>query len=146
MANITRTDPFREIARFDPFREAFPAWGRLRRLFDELPAEPAIKLDVAESDKAYTVKAELPGVKKEDIAVEVDGNQVSITAEVKREKEEKKGEEVLHSERYYGRQFRSFTLGREIDRTKVEAKYADGVLELTLPKNGKVPTARIAIQ
>ena len=148
MANITRTDPFQALARFDPFRDidAVPTWGRLRKLFQDLPAEPAIKLEVAENDAAYTVKADLPGVKKEDIAVEVEGNQVSISAEVKRETEEKKGEEVVHSERYYGKQFRSFTLGRDIDREKVAAKYADGVLELTLPKNGKVPTGRIAIQ
>jgi HSP20 family protein len=65
MANITRTDPFREIARFDPFRdtEAFPSWGKLRRFFQELPAEPTIRLEVAENEKAYTVKADLPGVK-----------------------------------------------------------------------------------
>ena len=101
MANIIRTDPFQDLFRFEPLRDAegfFPA--RLRRLFQDFPAEPAIKLDVTEDDKAYHVKAELPGVKKEDIAVEIEGNQVSLTAEVKREKEEKKDEKVVHSERY----------------------------------------------
>ena len=147
MANITRTDPFQDLFRFEPLRDAegfLPA--RLRRLFQDFPAEPAIKLDVTEDDKAYHVKAELPGVKKEDIAVEIDGNQVSLTAEVKREKEEKKDEKVVHSERYYGRQFRSFTLGREIDRKAAAAKFADGVLELTLPKNGGAPTQKLTIQ
>ena len=148
MSNIIRTDPFQDVARFDPFREfeGFPTWGRLRRFFHELPTEPTIRIDVTEAEKAYTVKAEIPGVKKEDISVEVDGSQVSISVEVKREKEEKKGETVVHSERFYGRQFRTFTLASEIDRKKVEAKYADGVLELMLPKSGGLTAERITIQ
>jgi HSP20 family protein len=148
MTNITRFDPFQQIARFEPFREleGFATWPRsLRRLFEEMPTEPGIKIDVTEDDKAYKVKADLPGVKKEDIVVEVEGNMVSITAEVKREKEEKKDEKVVHTERYFGSQFRSFTLGQEIDRNKVEAKFADGVLELTLPKAGGTTPQRIAI-
>ena len=136
MANITpRNETFRELAAFDP----------LRRFFQGLPAEPTIRLDVAEDDKAYTVKAELPGVAREDIAVDVDGNQVSISAEVKREKEEKKGATV-HSERFFGRQYRSFTLARDIDRDKVEAKYHDGILEITLPKDGNAQASKIAIR
>ena len=115
-------------------------------MFQEMPVEPTIKLDVTEDDKAFHVKADLPGVKKEDISVEVEGNQVCVTAEVKRETEEKKDEKVVHSERYYGKQFRSFTLGREIDRDKVEAKFSEGVLELTLPKDGTTPASRIAIK
>jgi HSP20 family protein len=145
MSNITRTDPFREFALRSEF-EGFPSLGRLRRMFGDLPAEPTIKVEVTEDERAYKVKADLPGVKKEDIAVEVDGNQVSISAEVKREKEEKEAGEVVHSERYYGKQFRSFSLGRDIDRKKVEAKYADGVLELTLPKNDATATGKIAIK
>jgi len=137
MANITRYDPFKELAAFDPFSDnwlRFPRWLR-----EATPAEPAIKLDVTEDEKGYRVKAEMPGVKKEDIEIQVDGNQVSLSAELKREKEEKKGETVVHSERYYGKQFRSFTLGQDIDRAKAEAKFTDGILELTLPKaaNGK---------
>jgi HSP20 family protein len=147
MANITKVDPFTELFRFEPFRdleEFFP--NRMRRFFREMPAEPSIKLDVSEDEKAYHVKAELPGVKKEDISVEIEGNQVSLAAEVKREQEEKKGEKVVHSERYYGRQFRSFTLATPIDRNAAEAKFADGVLDLTLPKAGPAPNQKIAIQ
>ena len=147
MANITKVDPFADLFRFEPFRDVegfFPA--RLRRLFNEFPAEPTIRLDVSEDDKAYHVKAELPGVKKEDISVEIDGNQVSLAAEVRREKEEKKDEKVVHTERYYGKQFRSFTLSREIDRKKAEARFADGVLQLTLPKNGSPAAERVTIQ
>jgi HSP20 family protein len=148
MSNITRIDPLQDLARFEPFREfeQLMGWPRFRRWMNELPAEPTIKLDVTEDDKAYCVKAELPGVKKEDIQVEVKGDQVSISAEVKREKEEKKGETVVHSERFYGRQYRSFTLGQEIDRKNVAARFQDGVLELTLPKNGHGAAQRIAIQ
>ena len=146
--NITKSGPFQDLTRFDPFREmeAFAPWPSLRRFFRELPPEPAIKLDVSEDDKAYHVKADLPGVKKEDIAVEIDGNQVSLTAEVRRETEAKKDEKTVHTERYYGKQFRSFTLGREIDRKKAEAKFADGVLQLTLPKNGSPAAERVTIQ
>jgi HSP20 family protein len=148
MANIiTRNDPFAELARFDPFRdfEAFFGTPR-RRWLAEMPSEPSIKIDVTEDDKAYHVKAELAGVKKEDIDVEIDGNQVSLSAEVKREKEEKEGETVVHSERYYGRQYRSFTLAKEIDRSKAEAKFDNGILDLTLPKNGGTASQRVKIQ
>jgi len=149
MSNITRTDPLTELARFEPFRdlENFMGWPRFRRWMHELPAvEPTMKVDVTESDSNFIVKADLPGVKKEDIAIEVKGDQVSITAEVKRETEEKKGDTLVHSERYYGRQFRSFTLGTEIDRNNVAAKFADGVLELTLPKIEKAAVKRIAVE
>ena len=99
-------------------------------------------MDVSEDDKAYHVKAEVPGVKKEDIHVAVEDNQVSITAEVKQEKEEKKGETVLRSERYYGMQSRSFTLMHDVDQGKAEAKYQDGILELTLPKKSNGGTVK----
>jgi HSP20 family protein len=136
MVNITRFDPLSDLVSFVPFGnfEDFFRVPRMRSLVRDLPAEPGIKMDVAEDDKAYHVKAEVPGVKKEDIHVSVEGNQVSITAEVKKEKEEKKGETVLRSERYYGMQSRSFTLMHDVDQDKAEAKYQDGVLDLTLPK------------
>jgi HSP20 family protein len=141
MANITRFDPFKELARLDPFTSGWP----LLRRWAEAPSEPAIKLDVTEDEKAYFVKAEMPGVKKEDIDVQVDGDTVSLTAEVKREKEEKNGETVLHSERYYGRQYRSFALGQSIDRAKAQAKFENGVLNLTLPKATAAAGEKIAI-
>jgi HSP20 family protein len=148
MANIKRYDPFSGIVRFDPFmemRDLFPA-NRLRTLFGEMPTEPEIKMDVTEDDKAYHVKADIPGVKKEDIHVDIDGGQVSITAEMKKETEEKKGSTVLRSERYYGQQFRSFTLRHEVDQAKAEAKYANGVLELTLPKKATTEARHLTVQ
>lgn len=136
MSKLTRFDPFSEVARMDPFRgvENFFKGFDLRPAWSDMNIEPRIKMDVTESDQAYTVKAEIPGVKKEDIKVDIEGNQVSISAEARKESEEKKGDAVVRSERYYGKQFRSFTLGADIDEAKSEATYRDGVLELTLPK------------
>lgn len=108
--------------------------------------EIQIKIDVAEDQNAYTVHAEVPGVKKEDIQVTVDGAQVSISAEVKNEKEVKEGNRVLRNERYFGSVARSFTLGQEIDDSAVSAKYVDGVLELVLPKRTVAKSKRIAIE
>ena len=101
-----------------------------------MPIAPpvSIKVDVAEKDGAYVVRAEIPGVAKDDIQVSIEGNQVTIGAEVKRESEKKDGERVLHSERYYGSAFRSFTLPAELDEAASTAKYENGVLELTLAK------------
>ena len=140
MANITRFDPLSDLARFDPFRDFGDVFRvpHMRALWRNLPDEPQIKIDVSEDDKAYRVKAEIPGVKKEDVKVSIAGNEVSISADAKKEKVEKKGERTIRSERYYGSQFRGFTLQHDIDQGKAEAKYEDGVLELTLPK--KVPT------
>jgi len=148
MANIKRYDPLSEIVRFDPFldmTDLFPT-SRLRSLFREMPAEPEIRMDVTEDEKAYHVKADIPGVKKEDIRIDIDGNRVSVTAEVKKETEEKKGTTVLRSERYYGQQSRTFTLRNEVDEAKAEAKYAEGVLELTLPKKGTAEVKRITVK
>ena len=103
-------------------------------------------MDLKENDGAYTVHADIPGVKKEDIHVSIEGNQVSISAETRTEKEEKKGEKVLRSERYCGKVERSFTLAHEVDESKSQAKYADGVLELTLPKKAASSARKLAIQ
>lgn len=134
MANITRYDPFSELTRFEPFGDDFFKGFMLRPIFRGMESEPQIKLDVAEEDKAYTVKAEIPGVKKEDIHVSIEGNRVSISAEMQQEKEEKKGKKVIRSERYYGKVSRSFSLDQEVDQGAAKAQYTDGVLEMTLPK------------
>jgi HSP20 family protein len=93
-----------------------------------------IKVDVTESDTAYTVKAELPGVEKNDIDVKIDGNLVSISAKVERKQELKEGERVVRRERYSGSVSRSFSLASEINEVSATAEYKDGVLSLTLPK------------
>jgi HSP20 family protein len=140
MVNITRFDPFSE-----PFEDIFRRMLRPMRWEGEAAA-PEIKVDVEENDKAYVVKAEIPGVKKEDIDVQIDGNVVSISAESKREKKVEEKGKVIRSERYYGSLFRSFSLGHDINEAEASAKYADGVLELTLPKKTGAGAKKLAVQ
>ena len=117
----------------------------MRPVLRDFEIEPQIKVEVSEEDKAYRVKAEIPGVKKEDIHVTVDGKQISISAEIKKKTEEKEGAKVIRSERYYGKVSRSFTLDQEIDENSAQAKYTDGVLELVLSKNSGTTTKKIAV-
>ena len=147
MANLTRFDPF-NISRLDPFcdiDDLFKGFWVRPALLENAP-EMQIKLDLKEDDKAYKVHADIPGVKKEDIQVDIDGNRVSISAESRMEKEEKKGEKVLRSERYCGKVARSFTLAHEVDEAQAQAKYSDGVLELTLPKKAGKTAKKLAVQ
>ena len=141
MANITRYDPFNDLV--DDFFKGFlvrPVAYEGRN--DVLPR---VRVDVAEKNGAYVVKGELPGVKKEDIHVSVDGAQVTLEAEVKDEKSTD-NERVLHTERTYGKVSRVFTLPQEVDEAKVQAKFQDGVLELTLPKKQPAARKQITIQ
>ena len=103
-------------------------------------------LDLTENDNAYTVRADIPGVKKEDVKVQVEGNRVSISCETKQEKEEKEGERVICRECHQGSSYRSFTLGSEVDEAKAEAKYENGTLELTLPKKEGKTAKRIEVK
>ena len=139
MANVTRFDPFDDL-----FRGFFVRPVEFNNA--QQSAAPSIKMDVKEQGDNYLVHAELPGVKKEDIHVVVDGNQVSISAEVKQEKEIKEGERLLRSERYFGKVSRSFQLGQEIDDSKAAAKFNEGVLELTLPKRAASPNKRLTVE
>ena len=146
MTSVTRYDPFSELTRFDPFHDMEHAFRLTRALVRGVPEAPDIKMDVSEDDKTFRIKAEIPGVRKEDIKVSIDGNQVSISAEVKKEKDEKKGENVIRSERYYGSQYRAFSLQHEVDPRTAEAKYADGVLELVLPKKEPTTAKQVTIR
>jgi len=85
-------------------------------------------------------------VNKDDIQIGIDGNQVSISAEVKRRSEQKEGSRVLKTERFYGKASRSFSLASEIDSGGAQAKYTDGVLELVLPKKATATAKQIAVQ
>ena len=109
-------------------------------------AAAAIKIDVTEKPDAYVVHAEIPGVRKEDIQVTIEGDQVTIAAEVKRETEAKDGERALRSERYYGAVYRSFVLPVELDEATSQAKYEGGVLELTLAKKPQAAGHKLTIQ
>lgn len=145
--HLTHFDPFRDLVRADPLRnvEDFFRDMGFKSALRELAAPPQIRIDVTENAQAYSVKAELPGMKKEDILVQIDGSQVTIAAEARREHEEKKGETLLRSERYVGQQLRSFSLGQEVDESKAVAKYHDGVLELSLPKRANGGAKKLAI-
>ena len=114
--------------------------------FDSRNTAQPIRIDVSEDACAYRVLATLPGVKKEDIQVSVDQNEVTISAEVKRETAAKEGERLLHSERFYGKTTRVFSVGQDIDEAGVQAKYADGVLSLVLPKKAPVSAKRVTIE
>ena len=129
----------------DFFPELF---RRLAHPFELSPvASTQIRLDVTENDKEYAVRAEIPGAKKEDIRISVDRNVVSISAEMKNEKEEKsKAGRVLTRETLYGAVSRTFSLGSEIDAKGVVAKLEDGVLQLTLPKREGTGARQIPVQ
>ncbi len=141
MANLSLFEP----ALSDPLESIFRrALAPLR--FDKSLNELDIKIDVVEKNGMYKIRADLPGVKKEDINVRVDGNLVQIDAETKGEKEFKgDGGKVLRSERYYGSVSRAFTLSQDVDDTKAVAKYEDGVLILELPKKAPAASKRLAI-
>jgi HSP20 family protein len=135
----------RSYAIDDFFPEMF---RRLSRPFEfGAPIAGEIKIDVTENDKDYEVRAEIPGAKKDDIRVSVDGDFVSISAEAKKEKEEKsKGGRVLLRETSYGAVSRGFSLGAEVDDKGVVAKLEDGILKLTLPKREGAKARRIEVQ
>jgi len=134
------------LIRRDPLDDLFRGFFVRPVEFESQADAPAVKIDVKEQEKGYLVHAEIPGVKKEDIHVSVDGAVVSITAERREEKDIKEGERVLRTERYFGKVSRSFQLAQEIDEAQVTAKYTDGVLELTLPKKAATQARRITIQ
>ena len=141
MTTLQVYDPFADTG----FDELFRGFFRPVRTAEKTSPVP-VRIDVAETDNAYTVQAEVPGVKKDDIHVAIEGNQVTISAEVKRESETKDGERVLRSERYYGGVYRSFTLPTELDETASEAKYDNGVLLLKLAKKPAVAGRKLTIQ
>lgn len=149
------------ISIYDPFADVFPTL--FRGLFNDGVGEQRggsggrqdqggsqqavpMRVDVVEGERAYTVTADLPGVPKESIHVDIDGNRVTIRAEIKRQGDQKDGQRVLRSERYYGAFARSFALTDEIDDEQASAKFENGVLELTLPKKAVVGAKRLSIQ
>lgn len=140
MSQVTRWDPFENL--FKDFR------GLVLQPVDFAgnPDIPALKVDVKEDKENYTVHADLPGVAKEDIHVSIEGAVVSISAEKKRTVENRDGERVLRSERHFGKVSRSFQLGQDIDESRAEARFADGVLELKLPKKVSAASRKLTIQ
>ena len=145
--NVTRFDPFNDVVRLSPLR-------RMEELIREFSMAPMVRglesdrqilVDVTETDQAYLVKADLPGLKKDDIKIAVDGNVVSISATMQEEKQETT-EDTICTERYSGALYRRFSLPKEVDDSKTEAKYQDGVLNLSLPKKASSAKKQITIQ
>jgi len=141
MLNITRFNTLDNA--FENLFRGIPVW---QQNAERQAAEPTrFPMDVSENDREYQILAELPGVKKEEISIIINGNEVAVSAEVKHEKIVKDGDTVLRAERYYGKVQRAFTLGHEVDQATAQAKYNDGVLELTLPKKTGAASKRLAV-
>jgi HSP20 family protein len=142
MVNIPRFNPLEDT--FENLFRGVPMWLPIPET--RAPAPTQFRMDVTENDKEYQVLAELPGVTKEEISITINGNEVAVSAEVKHEKDVKNGGTVLRAERYFGKIQRAFALGQEVDEATAQAKYNDGVLELTLPKKAVAATKRLAVQ
>ena len=132
---------------FDDFFKDLSPGLYFRPLHGEpLPSPTQIKVDVKETDQGYTVQAEVPGVGKDDIHVSIDGNVVTLSAEVKQSDAQASNEKLLRSERYYGAVSRSFQLPADIDQDTAKARYDNGVLTLTLPKKKSGASQRLTIE
>jgi HSP20 family protein len=144
MANLARFDPF-NLARMDPFENMMRDFApTMFRSMMQPTATPTIAIDIQEMDNAYLMTAELPGVKKEDIDISINANQVSITAEAKQEKVGGEGKDLC-SERCYGKVSRTIQFPLDIEENNADATYADGVLHLTLPKKASSMAKKLAI-
>lgn len=130
----------------DLFPEMFRRFARQAPYGVEAPAE--IRLDVSENDKEYLVSAEIPGAKKDDIRVVIDGRDVSIGAEIRKDIEDRhaQGGRMLLRETARGTVSRAFTLAHEVDDQTASAKFEDGVLRLTLPKRSDSGSRLLNIQ
>jgi len=151
--NFVHSDPFGNLTRFDPLGiDPFRSVDEVMREFSLLPslrgveAEPRIRMDVEETDQHYLVKADMPGMKKEDIKVAIEGKTVSIQAQSLSEKQEQEGGNVVRRERYVGQHYRCFALPQEIDENGAEARYENGVLALTLPKKSGAVSKTLSIK
>ncbi len=145
------------LVKWDPFRDLEEMSDRLNRIF----ARPAAwqtqgrevmtvadwtpTVDISETASEYVIKAELPEIKKEEVKVSVEDGVLTIVGERKQEKEES-GKKFHRIERSYGRFVRSFTLPDSVDEGRVKAEYADGVLNLHLPKSEKAKPKQIEVK
>ncbi|MFO1396702.1 MAG: Hsp20/alpha crystallin family protein [Burkholderiales bacterium] len=144
---IRTYEPFADFFRGGPLQDLVPMFDmpRVRSALATMPAAPTIRMDVKETPAAYLVTAAIPGVRKEDIHVTVEGGTVGITATVERRDEKREGETVLCTELYAGEVARTFTLPADVDEAKAEAKYEDGMLELKLPKQAGARARKLTV-
>ncbi len=145
-----------QIVRWEPFRELVSTQDRLNRLFNNTFSRffeegdgstlrtCAPPVDVFETDQNVVIKAELPGVKPEDVEVRVEDGSLYLKGERKFEKEVKE-ENYHHIERTYGNFVRSFPLPNSVNADEAKAEYKDGVLTLTMPKREEAKPKTIKI-
>ena len=145
MANVVRWDPFREMLQFRRSMDRMMDESLMNGSNWDEPMRWALPVDVVENNDAYLVKASLPGVNPDDINITYDNHVLTLNTEVQAE-EEKKEERYLLRERRYGSFTRSITLPNQVDASKIEADYSNGVLTLTLPKAEELKPRRIQIQ
>jgi len=132
---------------FDDFSRDVAPGFYIKPLHGEpLPSPEQIKMDVKENGGAFTVQAKIPGVSKDDIQVSIEGNMVTLRAEIKQLDTQTKDDKLLRSERYFGSVSRGFQLPQDIDQSQAKAKYDNGVLTLTLPKKQGGSSQKLRIE
>jgi len=142
---IVKWDPFREIEDMvDRYTRAI-GWPRMGSQEVLATGDWAPRVDIAETEKEFLIKAEIPEVKKEDLTVTADNGVLTIKGERKHEKDEK-GKKFHRIERFYGTFTRSFTLPENVEESKIEASFKDGILNLRIPKNLKIKSKKAEIQ
>jgi HSP20 family protein len=144
------------LVKWDPFVELEDVSKQLNRIFGKFPArtEPGRELltmadwapdvDITETDTAYLIKGEIPGVNKEDVKVNIENGMLTMSGERKQEKEEK-GKKFHRIERSYGSFMRSFRLPDNVDESAVKAEFKDGMLNVTVPKSAQTKTKAINV-
>ena len=142
---LTKWDSFREMEdMFDRYTRAL-SWPRRGSQEVVATGDWAPRVDIAETDKEFSIKAEIPDVKKEDVKVSVENGVLTIKGERKQEKEEK-NKKFHRVERFYGSFTRSFTLPDNVDENKIEASFKDGMLNLTIPKTTETKPKAIDVK
>jgi HSP20 family protein len=125
------------------FEDMLAPYGQLARLDQDAVTSP--RINVAESDKAFEIEAELPGANKEDIKVAIEGRRVTLEAEEKRE-DRKEGENLIYVERTAKKFSRAFTLPADVDDNAARARFENGILRLTLPKRDAAAAKKLTVQ
>jgi HSP20 family protein len=133
-SNLTRFTPFGDFSRFDPLRDLERFFDEFERPYGLSDQTRSMRMDVSETDQAYTVRAEMPGYEKQDINVSIDGHTVTIRAKHDEQQQQPQSGTLMRNERFHGEQYRSFTLPQEVDDQQASATCKNGILELTLPK------------
>lgn len=128
-----------------PSIEDFFRGFSLAPVLRDLEQMPRMRVDIEETDNAYVLRADVPGAQKEDIAVSIDNDTVSIRANVTEQRTDQQGN-MLRTERIVGEEYRTFTLPQDIDEANAQAKIENGVLVLTLPKKAGGGGKKLAIQ